>query len=341
MATMDQDELCEALNAISFKHKGIYFETNLTSPEVIDNVEHMEIRDGDVFLVTYPKSGTIWTQQILSLIFNEGHRNRTEEIQTMDRVPWLEFKFNNVDYNSRPSPRLFSTHLPYYLMPKDLRFRMGKIIYVSRNPKDVLVSYYHFLQMKSQIKCTINWETFIDLFISGKVFGSSWFDHLRGWYQHKEDFDILFLTYEEMIKQIAETAQSCQQRVLRREIKVLMLRQQVEVAGGEIGSVRDLRSAVLKICKFVDIKLDDKAIDIVVEKATFKNMKHDPLANYTFVSNEHLDKNKGSFLRKGIVGDWKTTMTVAQSEMFDKVYKEKMGDLPIKITWDFNEETAS
>ncbi|CAJ0946823.1 unnamed protein product [Ranitomeya imitator] len=101
MATMDQDELCEALNAISFKHKGIYFETNLTSPEVIDNVEHMEIRDGDVFLVTYPKSGTIWTQQILSLIFNEGHRNRTEEIQTMDRVPWLEFKFNNVDYNSR------------------------------------------------------------------------------------------------------------------------------------------------------------------------------------------------------------------------------------------------
>ncbi|XP_077145630.1 amine sulfotransferase-like [Ranitomeya variabilis] len=300
---MDQDALYEALNAISFKHKGIYFETDLTSPEVIDAIEHMEIKDGDVFLVTYPKSGTIWTQQILSLIFNEGHRNRTEQIQTMERVPWIEFKMFNADYNSRPSPRLFSTHLPYYLMPKDLKLKMGKIIYVSRNPKDVLVSYYHFFQMKSQIKCTINWETFIDLFISGKVFGSSWFDHVRGWYQHKEDFDILFLTYEEMIK--------------------------------------DLRFAVLKICKFVDIKLDDKAIDIVVEKATFKNMKLDPLANYAFISNEVLDKNKGSFLRKGIVGDWKTIMTVAQSEMFDKVYKEKMGDLPIKITWDFNEETAS
>ncbi|XP_073432057.1 amine sulfotransferase-like isoform X2 [Dendrobates tinctorius] len=303
MATMDQDALHEALNAISFKHKGMYFETNITSREVIDDIEHMEIRDGDVFLVTYPKSGTIWTQQILSLIFNEGHRNGTDQIENLERVPWIEYKHQSIDFNSRPSPRLFSSHLPYYLMPKDLRFRMGKIIYVSRNPKDVLVSYYHFLQMKSQIKCAINWETFIDLFISGKVMCSSWFDHVRGWYQHKEDFDILFLTYEEMIK--------------------------------------DLRSAVLKICKFVDIKLDDKAIDNVVEKATFKNMKHDPLANYTFISNEFLDKNKGSFLRKGIVGDWKTIMTVAQSEMFDEVYKEKMGDLPIKIMWEINEETAS
>ncbi|XP_069624075.1 amine sulfotransferase-like [Ranitomeya imitator] len=303
MATMDQDALNEALKAVQFKHKGIYFENKFTSPEAIDDIEHMEIRDGDVFLVTYPKSGTIWTQQILSLIFNEGHRNRTEQIETMDRVPWIEYNVNNIDYNSRPSPRLFSTHLPYYLMPKDLRFRMGKIIYVSRNPKDVLVSFYHFFKMYPNLKCTIKWETFIDLFILGKVIGGSWFDHVRGWYQHKEDFDILFLTYEEMIK--------------------------------------DLRFAVLKICKFVGINLDDEAVDIVVAKATFKNMKHDPLANYTFLSNELLDKTKGSFLRKGIVGDWKTTMTVAQSEMFDKLYKEKMGDLPIKFTWEIYEETAS
>ncbi|XP_073532000.1 amine sulfotransferase-like [Phyllobates terribilis] len=303
MTTMNQDALDEALNAVYLKHKGIYFETNFTSRDVIDEIEHMEIRDGDVFLVTYPKSGTIWTQQILSLIFNEGHRNTTEQIENIERVPWIEYNFYNSDFSSRPSPRLFSSHLPYYLMPKDLRFKMGKIIYVSRNPKDVLVSYYHFYKMKPNIKCTINWERFIDLFISGKVLSSSWFDHLRGWYQHKEDFDILFLTYEEMIK--------------------------------------DLRSAVLKICKFVDINLDDEAIDLVVEKATFKNMKHDALANYTFISNELLDKNKGSFLRKGIVGDWKNTMTVAQSEMFDKFYKEKMGDLPIKFMWEINEETAS
>ncbi|KAM4040984.1 amine sulfotransferase-like isoform 1-T3 [Anomaloglossus baeobatrachus] len=300
---MDQDALYEELNAAFFKYKGIYFRAKYTSPEVIDAVEHMEIQDGDVFLVTYPKSGTVWTQQILSLILNEGHRNGTEQITNIERAPWIEYNIYNVDFKSRPSPRLFSSHLPYYLLPKDMRFRMGKIIYVSRNPKDVLVSMYHFYKLNPSLKCKIDWEIFIDLFISGKVFGGSWFDHVRGFYMHKDDFDILFLTYEDMKK--------------------------------------DLRSNVLKICKFLAISLDDKAIDIVVEKATFKNMKDDSLANYEFLSNEVLDKNKGAFLRKGIVGDWKNLMTVAQNEMFDKVYKEKMGDLPMKITWELNEETAS
>ncbi|XP_075718415.1 amine sulfotransferase-like [Rhinoderma darwinii] len=299
---MDRDALDEALNALMFKHKGIYFDANYTSPEVINEIEHMEIKDHDVILVTYPKSGTIWTQQILNLIFNEGHRNGTEHIDTMTRLPWIEYNINNVDLKSHPSPRLFTTHLPYYLMPRDLRFRMAKIIYVGRNPKDVLVSFYHFYKMNPNLKCTINWETFLDLYISGKVLGGSWFDHVRGWNTHKEDFNILFVTFEEMKK--------------------------------------DLRSAVLKICKFVDITLDEEAIDTVVERATFKKMKHDPLANYTFLPNDILDRSKGAFLRKGTVGDWKNKMTVAQSEMFDKVYKEKIGDLPIKFLWDLNEEPS-
>ncbi|XP_066462968.1 amine sulfotransferase-like isoform X1 [Eleutherodactylus coqui] len=302
-ATMDQDTLDETLNALMFKHKGIYFESLFTSPEAVDAVEHMEIRDSDVFLVTYPKSGTIWTQQILSLIFNEGHRNGTEHVENITRMPWIEYNIYNVDFKSRPSPRLFSSHLPYYLMPRDSRFRMGKIIYVCRNPKDAMVSFYHFYKMYPNIKCTINWKTFFNLFISGKVIGGSWFDHISGWYTHKEDFNILFLTYEEMKK--------------------------------------DLRSAVLKICTFVNIKLNEKDIDTVVEKATFKNMKEDPLANYTFISSDFLDHTKGNFLRKGIVGDWKNMMTVAQNEMFDKVYKEKMGDLPIKVLWDLKEVDAS
>ncbi|KAM4040976.1 amine sulfotransferase-like isoform 2-T2 [Anomaloglossus baeobatrachus] len=303
MATIEQDALGEAMKAKSFKYKGISFEKRYTSPEVIDAIEHMEIRDNDVFLVTYPKSGTVWTQQILSLILNEGHRNGTEQITNIERAPAIEYNIHNVDFKSRPSPRLFSSHLPYYLMPKDLRFKTGKVVYVCRNPKDALVSYYHFFKMNPNIKCTVTWEAFLDLFIKGKVLCGSWFDHVRGWYTHKEDFNILIVKYEEMKK--------------------------------------DLRFNVQKICKFLDITLNDKATDIVVERATFKNMKDDPLANYTFLPNDMYDKSKGVFLRKGIVGDWKNLMTVAQNEMFDKVYKEKMGDLPMKITWELNEETAS
>ncbi|XP_069829750.1 amine sulfotransferase-like [Dendropsophus ebraccatus] len=300
---MAKDVSEEVINNILFNYKGTYFASWVTSLQVVKDLEHMEVRESDVFLVTYPKSGTVWTQQILSLIFNEGHRNGTEKIENVNRMPWIEYNPNNIDFNSRPSPRLFTTHLPYYLMPRDLKSKMPKIIYVCRNPKDVLVSFYHFYKMIPPLKEPFDWETFFNLYISGRVMGGSWFDHVSGWYTHKDDFNILFMTYEEMKK--------------------------------------DLKPAVKKICKFVDINLDEEAIDLVVEKATFKEMKQDPLANYIFLSNDIADKQRGVFLRKGTVGDWKNIMTVAQNEMFDKVYKEKMGDLPIKFLWDLNEENTS
>lgn len=38
-------------------------------------------------LFSFP--GTVWTQNILSLIYHEGHRDGTENMETKCRVPWL------------------------------------------------------------------------------------------------------------------------------------------------------------------------------------------------------------------------------------------------------------
>ncbi|XP_048361619.1 amine sulfotransferase-like [Sphaerodactylus townsendi] len=110
-----------------FKYKGFYFQPELVTAEYLDSLEDFEIRDSDVFLVTYPKSGTVWTQNILNLIHHEGHRDGTEDTDSLDRVPCLEYNIRKMDYISRPSPRLFASHLPYYLVPKGLRNRRAKI----------------------------------------------------------------------------------------------------------------------------------------------------------------------------------------------------------------------
>ncbi|XP_077157467.1 amine sulfotransferase-like isoform X2 [Paroedura picta] len=286
-----------------FKHKGFYFPPEVITAEYIDSLEDFEIRDSDVFIATYFKSGTVWTQNILSLIYHEGHRNGTENTDLMDRIPWLEYNFRNRDYNSDPSPRLFATHLPYYLVPKGLRSRRAKVIYVSRNPKDVLVSYYHFTSLSSIIETAEDFGDFMEKFLAGEVLASSWIDHVEGWFSHKDDFNILFLTYEEMKK--------------------------------------DLRSSVLKICNFLGKRLTEEELQDVVDKATFNKMKMDPRANYENLSSDLIQKGKGHFLRKGTVGDWKNTMTVAQSERFDSVLKERMQKLPIKYCWDINEDLPS
>nr|XP_056712625.1 amine sulfotransferase-like [Euleptes europaea] len=286
-----------------FNHKGFNFQPELVTAEYIDSLEDFEIRDSDVFLVTYPKSGTVWTQNILSLIYHEGHRDGTEDTDIMDRVPWLEYNIRSMDYISRPSPRLFATHLPYYLVPKGLRNKRAKVIYVARNPKDVLVSYYHFSSMAVKLETAGNFADFMERFLAGEVLASSWLDHVEGWYNHQGDFNILFLTYEEMKK--------------------------------------DLRNSVLKICTFLGKKLTEDELQAVVDKASFDKMRVDPRANYEHLPADLLDHDKGRFLRKGTIGDWKNIMTVAQSERFDSVFKERMQNLPIRFCWDINEDLPS
>ncbi|KAM7340629.1 amine sulfotransferase-like [Alexandromys fortis] len=281
--------------------KGYNFEKLITDVEHLEMMEDFEIRDDDVFLVTYPKSGTIWAQQILSLIYFDGHRNSTENIETMDRVPFFEYNIHNLDYVNMPSPRIFASHLPYYLVPKGLKDKKTKILYIYRNPKDVLISFFHFSNWVATLEATETIEHYLEKFLDGKVVGSRWFDHIRGWYEHRNDFSIMFLSYEDMKK--------------------------------------DLRGSVLKICSFLEKELSEEDVDAVVRQSTFQNMKSDPRANYGNIINKEIGtRNNGYFLRKGTIGDWKHHLTVKQNERFDMIFKKNMKNFPLKFVWDISED---
>lgn len=59
---------------------------------------------------------------------------RTDEIHLV--------KSTHEEIDQMPSPRVIRPHLPFYLLHPDL-LDTCKVVYVARNPKDVIVSYYY------------------------------------------------------------------------------------------------------------------------------------------------------------------------------------------------------
>ncbi|XP_059196201.1 amine sulfotransferase-like [Centropristis striata] len=279
-------------------HRGFKLIHGTHDPDDVDQIYNLEIRDSDVFVVTYPKSGTIWMQQILLLLEAKGDLttiNHLNNHSNADLIPWIEVNGNRQMFITAPSPRLRVTHLQLHFMPSALS-QKGKVIYVARNPKDVLVSYFYFHKLANMLETPKDFNDFFEKFIRGDVFGGSWFEHVKTWYSHKNDMDMLFITYEEMIK--------------------------------------DLQSAVERISLFLGKELTDEQLANVVKHSTFNNMKKIPQANYEQVPGDLLSHHQGTFMRKGTVGDWKNHFTAAQNERFDKVFHREMENFPLAFNWD-------
>ncbi|XP_042358594.1 amine sulfotransferase-like [Plectropomus leopardus] len=291
-------ESLDLVNPYLFRYKRrIFLVKGKLRPSDLDALKHFEIRPTDLFLVTYPKSGTAWMQQILVQIMEAAHPDWAEDVSNRALVPWLEERSLDNPCRERPDPRIFGSHLPPDMLPQGVKDKQIKVVYVRRNPKDVLVSLYHFAQSWVMLETPRSFEDFFQQFLDGNVYMGSWFEHVREYHEAQDQLNIHFVQYEDMLK--------------------------------------DLRGEVVKLCAFLGKDLTDEAIDRVVEASTFKNMKNNPKANYKDLL--ETNRYKKETMRKGIAGDWKNVFTVAQNEDFDKVFKEKMSDFPLTCTWEIKQ----
>ncbi|XP_028557660.2 sulfotransferase 2B1-like isoform X1 [Podarcis muralis] len=255
-----------------------------------------QVQDSDVFNITYPKSGTTWMKEILTLIHSNGDPTLSRSLPCWERVPWIE-QVTAVKYlENQTCPRLITSHLPAAIFPESFFTSQAKAIYTVRDPKDVCVSLFYYTKMASFLEHEEDFGEFIRKFVSGEVLFGSWFDHVKSWLAYKDQANFLLLTYDELLK--------------------------------------DLRGTVLRICQFLGKDLDVPAVDSVVENASFEAMKGNKMVNYSLVPEDIMNQKISPFLRKGISGDWKNHFTSEQSAAFHHLYQEKMKDAGIRFPWD-------
>uniref|UniRef100_A0A8C9QQ06 Sulfotransferase n=1 Tax=Spermophilus dauricus TaxID=99837 RepID=A0A8C9QQ06_SPEDA len=97
--------------------------------------------------------------------------------------------------------------------------------------------------------------------------------------------------------------------------------------------LQNRKREIRKILEFLGRSLSEEMVDHIVQHTSFKEMKKNPMANYTTIPIEIMDQNISPFMRKGIVGDWKSVFTVAQNEHFDAHYAKKMAGCKLKFRW--------
>ena len=127
-------------------------------------------------------------------------RNNDETMEV--RVPYLENGYypGLKEIAKRKGRRLIKTHLPSHLLPQSTLQNGSKIIYVYRNPKDVIVSYYHFVRMLKYSNYKGALDKFARSFRKDSVAYSPYFPHINGYFKLKKQSpaQILIIAYEDI-----------------------------------------------------------------------------------------------------------------------------------------------
>lgn len=156
------------------------------------------VYDSDVFIASFPKSGNTWLRFIVANMIAK------EQVTLKNIDQYIPDIYNfKTNINKNPEPRFIKTHHPYYES-------YPKTIYIHRDYRDVLISFYHFQKSLGQFKGEFN--AFIKNIDS--PFGS-WNNHVSTALKFKEKHPdrILILSYEAMLadskKYIKEIAAFC------------------------------------------------------------------------------------------------------------------------------------
>ncbi len=174
------------------------------TPSRYKTSRELDTRPGDICFTSYPKSGSTWLAHIVLLITCNGETPADGTLRS--NIHWAESSWtyprSKAELEALAAPRIFKSHMPYAMalggVPANSPCRY---VYIARNPKDVIVSYYHFESGTAWSGAYDGpWEHWFESFLKGKIQRGDWFDHVLGWWHaSREASNILFLRYEDLL----------------------------------------------------------------------------------------------------------------------------------------------
>jgi hypothetical protein len=148
----------------------------------------------DVFLVSFPKSGNTWARFLIS---NLMHPDKPADFANLYKLVPDPFGTPKRVFARIPRPRVIKSHECF-----DPRY--PRVIYIARDPRDVVVSQYHYHRKCRKIEDGYPIEQFVARFLAGQTCPhGSWGEHAATWLAtRRNDPRFLLLRYEDMVSNI-------------------------------------------------------------------------------------------------------------------------------------------
>jgi hypothetical protein len=149
----------------------------------------------DVFLVTYPRSGTTWISCVAAeLLFQLSPKSLTEIDSIVPDVHALPEK----SAVPAASQYLVKSHFPLNGVPPFGEYR--RVIYMVRDPRDVMLSYHRYSQFLSNYPGDL--KEFAMDWAAGRIWPCSWQEHVNSWLAPRTrtaSFELTVLRYEDFV----------------------------------------------------------------------------------------------------------------------------------------------
>ena len=205
--------------------------------------------------------------------------------------------------------RIWKTHASIRQFPSisTVHTSESKIIHITRNPKDVLCSYFDFYRkepMVGPIDCTF--DQLFDAFIHGNVVHSSFLKFEYDWWQfyQKHPDRVFWCHYEDLVKRPMS--------VLKSMARFLQIKSSEEsdddVAKDDTGADADV----------------DAELYSIMERISFGKMKK------TVQLSGSGTKMSAALMSKGAIGRWQTKLSEEQSKIIDQLIIEPLKEIGLE-----------
>lgn len=240
-------------------------------------LEKFEAREDDIYIASFLRSGTTWVQMILHQLTSDGEVNFKHIYEIS---PFFELALGrNLSLEHLPSPRLIKTHSAQKNIPRRTK---GKFIYLIRDGKDAAVSLFHFYEPMMK---DLTFERSFEQHFLKEETKHGWFGHVSGWLANKKKLTILYVKYEDLLK--------------------------------------DLEGNIRKISDFCGFTIDESQMPRILERCSFDFMKnHQEKFDGRLVNRPNSQAQLNDFIRKGKAKEGNKYFEEKQNRIYEKMFKK-------------------